>query len=155
MEIERKFLVEHLPDNLEAFPKRHIEQAYLCCEPVVRVRRTDTRYTLTCKGSGLLAREEYELPLSEAAYLHLRAKADGAAIAKDRYALPLGPYTVELDVFFPPFAPLALAEVEFPTRQAAGTFQPPDWFGREVTWEPAYQNVNLSRAGGLNGLALL
>ena len=152
MEIERKFLIARLPDGLEGFPKRQIEQAYLCTQPVVRVRRKDTRYTLTCKGSGLLAREEFELPLSEEAYRRLRAKADGAVIAKDRYEIPLGPYTVELDVFHAPFAPLALAEVEFPTEQAAADFQPPDWFGREVTWEPAYQNVNLSQAGSLAGL---
>lgn len=154
MEIERKFLVARLPDGLETFPKRHIEQAYLCWEPVVRVRRSDAHYTLTCKGAGLLAREEHEIPLSEPAYRHLRAKADGAAIAKDRYAIPLEPYTAELDLFLPPFAPLALVEVEFPSRQAAEAFRPPRWFGREVTWEPAYQNVSLSRAGTLAGLAL-
>ena len=39
MEIERKFTVKHLPENLEQFPKKHIEQAYLCTDPVVRVRR--------------------------------------------------------------------------------------------------------------------
>ena len=30
MEIERKFLVEHLPENLADYPKKRIEQAYPC-----------------------------------------------------------------------------------------------------------------------------
>jgi len=145
MEIERKFTVKRLPEGLERYPKKRIEQAYLCTEPVVRVRRSDESYWLTCKGKGLMVREEFELPLSREAYLHLLAKADGNVIAKDRYLLALGEYTVELDVFSPPFAPLVIAEVEFPDVAAAEEFCPPEWFDREVTEDPAYQNSNLSR----------
>ena len=119
MEIERKFLVEALPGDLAVYSKKRIEQAYLCTEPVVRVRRSNEEYWLTCKRKGLLAREEFELPLTREAYLHLLAKADGNLIAKDRYLIPLGEYTVELDVFDPPFAPLVIAEVEFPTEEEA------------------------------------
>ena len=35
MEIERKYLIHKLPDHLEAYPHRTLEQAYLCTEPVV------------------------------------------------------------------------------------------------------------------------
>ena len=41
-------------------------------------------------------------------------------------------------------APLVLAEVEFPTEEEAAAFQPPDWFGAEVTYDPAYTNARLS-----------
>ncbi len=75
------------------------------------------------------------------------AKADGVRIVKDRYKIPLGAHTVELDVFAPPLAPLVLAEVEFPTEDAANAFTPPDWFGREVTFDPAYTNAALSQNG--------
>ena len=145
MEIERKFLVECLPENLTDYPKKRIEQAYLSTDPVVRVRRSDDSYYMTYKGRGLLAREEYDLPLTEEAYNHLLAKADGNRIAKDRWCIPLGPYTVELDVFDPPFAPLMVAEVEFPSEEAAAAFQPPAWFGQEVTYDPAYTNARLSQ----------
>ena len=47
MEIERKFLVTALPEDLAPYPRRGIEQAYLCPEPVLRVRREDSRYVLT------------------------------------------------------------------------------------------------------------
>ena len=39
MEIERKFLVKTLPENLENYPCRHLEQGYLCVKPVVRIRK--------------------------------------------------------------------------------------------------------------------
>ena len=84
MEIERKFLVAVLPANLEQYPKSRIEQAYLCTEPVLRIRRKDEAYILTYKGAGFLVREEHEFPLTEVAYLHLLEKADGNRIAKDR-----------------------------------------------------------------------
>ena len=145
MEIERKFLVETLPEELEQYPAKHIEQAYLCRSPVIRVRRSNDDYYLTCKGAGLLKREEHELPLTEEAYLQLLEKAEGLAIRKVRYCIPWREYTIELDVFAPPLAPLVLAEVEFPTEEAAAAFQPPVWFGTEVTWDPAYCNSNLSR----------
>ena len=74
MEIERKFLIdkENLPENLEQFPCRQIEQGYLCTAPVVRIRRQDEEYYLTYKSAGLMAREEYNLPLNREAYLHLK-----------------------------------------------------------------------------------
>ena len=144
MEIERKFLVETLPEHLEQYPKRRIQQAYLSTDPVVRVRRSGEEYVLTCKSSGLLSREEQEMPLTAAAYGRLLAKADGTVITKDRWRIPCGPYTIELDVF----APLVMAEVEFRTEAEALAFQPPEWFGREVTQDSAYTNAALSRRCG-------
>ncbi len=77
MEIERKFLMKELPDHLESYPSHQIEQGYLCTSPVVRIRRQDAEYYLTYKSKGLMVREEYNLPLTEAAYMHLRPKVDG------------------------------------------------------------------------------
>ena len=145
MEIERKFLVLHLPKDLGDYPHDTIEQGYLCTDPVVRVRRQGESYVLTYKGPGLMVREEYNLPLSESGYAHLLAKADGTPITKERYRIPFQGHTIELDIFARPFAPLVLAGVEFDTEEAAKAFTPPDWFGREVTGDPAYTNANLSR----------
>lgn len=144
MEIERKFLILRLPEHLDDYPKQRIEQAYLSTDPVVRIRRLDDAYILTCKGEGLLTREEREMPLSAAAYRRLLPKAEGTVIEKDRYRIPCGPYIIELDVFGGALAPLVLAEVEFPTEGEAAAFQPPDWFGTEVTYDPAYTNARLS-----------
>ncbi len=165
MEIERKFTVKTLPVNLSSYPCRIIEQAYLNTDPVVRIRREDDSYYLTYKGKGLLAREEYNLPLNEASYYHLREKADGNIISKKRYVIPIEhpqfnptymssagnlidqlSLCVELDIFEPPFAPLIIAEVEFPDKKTAEAFLPLDWFSQDVTNDPAYHNSNLSKA---------
>lgn len=74
MEIERKFTVRQLPEDLARYDSHLIEQGYLNTNPVVRVRREDNTYYLTYKGKGLMAREEYNLPLNEQAYNHLVPK---------------------------------------------------------------------------------
>lgn len=162
MEIERKFTVKTLPADLDTYPSHLIEQAYLNVNPVIRIRRQDDEYYLTYKGKGLLAREEYNLPLNKESYDHLREKADGNIITKRRYLIPIEtpvfaenaeltteekstPLTIELDIFDAPFAPLIIAEVEFPTEKAAQSFLPPDWFDADVTYDPQYHNSNLSR----------
>ena len=100
MEIERKFLVKTIPDNLSEYKCRIIEQAYLCTEPVVRARKDNDEYYLTYKGRGLMAREEYNLHLTNESYQHLLAKADGNIITKKRYEIPDGTgKTIELDIF--------------------------------------------------------
>ena len=87
MEIERKYLISTPPEDYRSYPYRWIEQAYLCTDPVVRIRRDDGRYYLTYKSKGLLVREEYNLPLTEDAYFHLLQKADGIVLQKRRYLI--------------------------------------------------------------------
>lgn len=146
MEIERKFLLKELPASLEKYPCRTIEQGYLTTNPVVRVRRDEQDYYMTYKGSGLLAREEYNLPLTKEAYDSLLTKCEGNIISKKRYLIPIdgSDLTIELDVFAPPFAPLIMAEVEFKSMEEANAFCPPSWFGEDVTKNPAYHNSNMA-----------
>lgn len=148
MEIERKYLVRRPPANYRSYPSQRIEQGYLNTRPVIRVRRMDGEYYLTYKSAGLLSREEYEFPLDEASYLHLREKCDGNILTKTRYLLPVGGaahLTIELDVFEGIYEGLILAEVEFPTQEEAMHFSPPDWFFEDVTMSGRYQNSRLSR----------
>lgn len=146
MEIERKYLIDQLPADLASYPCKVIEQGYLCTEPVVRIRRSNDKYTLTYKGSGLMVREEYNLPLTAEAFAHLKNKIDGRLIIKRRYLIPLADkYTIELDVFEGDLAPLQLAEVEFETEEEANSFIPPEWFGEDVTFSTDYHNSTLSQ----------
>ena len=146
MEIERKYLVAALPPDYHSYPSRSIEQAYLCTEPVVRIRKEDDQYCLTYKSKGLLEREEYNLPLTKEAYDHLLPKADGIVLTKRRYRIPIegSGLTIELDLFSGVYDGLQLAEVEFQTRQEAEEFVPPPWFGRDVTFSGEYQNSRLA-----------
>ena len=125
MEIEKKFLIKTVPEHLEQYTCHLIEQAYLCTEPVVRIRRQDDDYILTWKGKGMMEREEYNLPLTKEGYYHLLTKADGNIITKKRYVIPL-PNGRNAD------------------KASADNFMPPSWFGADVTFEKAYHNSFLS-----------
>ena len=113
----------------------------------------DDNYYLTYKGSGMMAREEYNLPLNEESYYHLLEKADGIVITKKRYVLPLSDFqpdnkdnlSIELDIFEGKLAPLIIAEIEFPTEEMANSFIPPEIFAEDVTFDPKYHNSNLSK----------
>lgn len=148
MEIERKFLItkENLPENLFSYPSLQMEQGYLCTSPVVRIRRENNDYFLTYKSKGLLSREEYNLPLTKEAYEHLKPKCDGILISKTRYQIPeKNNLTIELDVFHDAYEGLFLAEVEFSSEEEATAYQPPKWFGEDVTFCPQYHNSTLSQ----------
>ncbi len=146
MEIERKWLLKSVPENLDTCPHHIIEQGYLCTAPVVRIRRQDDTYILTYKGGGLMAREEYNLPLDKLSYEHLKTKIDGRLIAKTRYLIPLPDgLLIELDHFTSPHEGLYLAEIEFPSVEAAESYVAPDWFGADVTYDLNYHNSVMSR----------
>ena len=149
MEIERKYLIKDintLPINLKDYPHHEIEQAYLNTDPVIRVRRQDNDYYLTYKSKGLMAREEYNLPLNKISYEHLLEKVDGNILTKTRYEIPLNDHlTIELDIFHGKFEGLILAEVEFPSMEEAESFTPPEYFGEDVTFSTEYHNSTLSQ----------
>lgn len=146
MEIERKYLITELPQDLEKYSKRELEQGYLCTEPVIRIRKDNDNYELTYKSKGLMVREEHTLPLTKDSYEHLKQKVDGRIISKTRYLIPFDEkLTIELDVFYNDLAPLLLAEVEFPSEELANAFLPPSWFGEDVTFSTQYHNSNLSK----------
>ena len=148
MEIERKFLIskENLPENLGSYPHHKLEQGYLSTAPVVRIRKEDDNYYLTYKSKGLMTREEYNLPLTKESYEHMRPKADGILISKTRYLIPeKDGLTIELDVFHDDYEGLLLAEVEFPSEDAANAYTAPAWFGRDVTFSSDYHNSTLSK----------
>ena len=148
MEIERKYLVKQLPENLEGYEQKRISQGYLCTNPVVRIRRSNEEYFLTYKSQGLMAREEYEMPLTAEAFEHMLPKIDGILIDKIRYLVPLDEkHTAELDIFQGTLAPLRLVEVEFESIEDANAFVPPVWFGDDVTNSGEYHNSNLSKRG--------
>ncbi len=148
MEIERKFTIKKLPENVDSYDHHIIEQAYLTTEPTIRVRREDDRYYMTYKGVGgsntSLSHEEYNLALTKEAYETLASKADGNIIRKKRILIPYGENLIELDIFAEPFKPLIIAEVEFDSTDEANDFTPPEWFDEDVTDRREYRNAYLA-----------
>lgn len=164
MEIEKKFLIRRLPVELEQYTVKHIEQGYLCKDPVVRIRRSDERYILTYKSrigleepeeAGVRISREVEVPLNRQGYEHLRTKIDAALIRKRRYVIPLGDgHTGELDIFEGALEGLAFIEVEFADAQDAASFVPPDWFGENVSDDFRYSNSFLSTCRDLSAFSM-
>ena len=148
MEIERKFLIKTIPESIAKYPHHEIKQAYLCTEPVIRIRQKDEHYILTYKSAGLRSRIEEEMPLSKNAFEHLLTKADGNVIHKTRYLIPNEfndhNYTIELDEFHGIYDGIWLAEVEFESEEQADRYTMPDWFLEEVTYDGSYHNSSLS-----------
>lgn len=148
IEIERKFLVKKIPDNLDTYEKIDMTQGYLNTDPVVRVRKENDDYVLTYKGSGLLSHSEYNLPLNKEAFEHLLKKCDGIIISKSRYKIPIeNNLTAELDIFKGDLDSLKLVEVEFDSVEEANNFTPPEWFGEDVTTDGRYHNSYISKYG--------
>lgn len=146
MEIERKFIPINLPEDLNQFENHKIEQAYLNTAPVIRIRKQDDEYVLTYKGGGMMAREEYNLPLNKESYYHLLEKADGNVITKTRFYIPIHDgLTAELDIFEGKFAGMLLVEVEFDSVEQANSFISPEWFGKDVTHDKRFHNSYLSK----------
>jgi CYTH domain-containing protein len=151
VEIERKFLLAARPPQLDATPRRAIEQGYLAVGDdgvEVRVRNCDGECTLTVKSGPGLVRVEEEIAIDERRFDALWRLTAGRRIAKTRFLVSLdGGLTAEVDDYDDPLAALLTAEIEFPSEAASAAFVPPDWLGREVTGDERYANRSLALDG--------
>lgn len=154
MEIEKKYLITHLPDKLDEYVYHHIEQGYVCTRPVIRIRKKLTyksdcllsqKLILTVKGDGMLTRQEFELEIDESSFDTLAKKVSGTIISKNRYEIPLeNNLTLELDIFDGLLKGLIMGEIEFPDEDTAKKYNPPGYIGREVTFDERFHNSILS-----------
>jgi len=143
-EIERKFLVSGEDWRALARGTRY-RQGYLSTvkERTVRVRTIDDRAFLTVKGVSVGATRseyEYEIPAADADEM-LNALCEKPIIEKNRYKIPLGSITWEVDEFLGVNEGLIVAEVELQSEDQS--FPKPAWIGEDVTDDPRYFNANL------------
>lgn len=147
MEIERKFMLNQIPD-ITSYPSEKIIQAYISTDPVIRIRQMGTIYYLTVKSHGHLVREEFELPITKEQFLALWPKIEFDPIEKTRYFIPIEDgFTAELDIYEGHLNGLMTVEVEFNTKEEASHFQAPEWFGKDITHDSRYKNNLLSMYG--------
>ena len=152
MEIERKYLVASLPEDVDNYPHVEIEQGYLSTSPTLRIRRMGDSFILTVKenvrqdSSTAIVNREEEFALAPESYRRLKGKCEGKMVCKTRYRIPLAcGLTAELDLFHSVHEGLRLVEVEFPDTAAAEAFVPPTWFGEDVSGDARYRNSYLSQ----------
>jgi adenylate cyclase len=150
-EIERKFLIEDAPQWLDDHPATELHQGYLALgdDSEVRLRAADGERLLTVKrGTGEVRREE-EIDLEQAQFDALWPLTESLRVSKRRYRIPLEgtELTAELDVFAGDLEGLVVVEVEFRALDKSRDFDPPGWFGREVTGDTRYSTATLARTG--------
>ncbi len=148
IELEKKFLVKKIPD-LTGIGKSKIIQGYLKREDdkksTIRIRRLDDKAFVTIKiDNGLpgLQEFEYEIPVGDFSEMMAAVKDD--CVEKTRYYIPFNKFCIELDIFEKKLDGLVVAEVEFNSKIDFDNFIPPNWFGKEVTFDKKFSNASLS-----------
>jgi len=147
VEIERKFSVKHLPEDLEDYPREHITQGYISIGndgKEIRLRNRNNNYFLTIKSGNGLIRSEHEIKLTPEQFKALWPVTHGKRIEKTRYSIP---GNIELDVYHGDLDGLITAEVEFRSEKASEDFMPPDWFDEELTYDKRHKNQSLAVEG--------
>lgn len=147
-EIERKYLVVGDAWRRKATSKSHIVQGYLARgrRSTIRVRiKDDKAATLTIKSRERgVSRSEFEYRIGIKDARALLELCGSSRIEKDRYTVPQGKLTWEIDVFLSPIE-LTMAEVEL--ENADQEVKLPEWIGEDVTDDPDYRNSSLADSG--------
>lgn len=151
-EIERRFFVKegfHPSSISEAVSP--IRQPYLskCGSWVIRARHEiaadgDDKYTVTLKsGVSDIESKEINIPTTREGYLDFLSECL-PPLNKQRYTIPHGDLTFEVDVFNDPdFDGLIIAEIELPSKDTK--IELPEWIGEEITGRKGFSNFALFR----------
>lgn len=148
IEIERKYLVKH-PPGLENFSSEEILQGYLLItdEKEIRIRKKGNNYFQAVKVGQGLKRQEIEREIGMFQFEEHWPETEGRRIEKRRYMIYYDAVLIELDVYSGELTGLITAEVEFKSEEDSMLFEPPPWFGPEVTHDDRYKNKNLAVFG--------
>ncbi len=156
IEIERKFLLKRLPDDLSNFPSKHIRQGYIAVAEdgtEVRLREKGGKHFLTVKSGAGMKRAEYETEISPAQFDTLWPATENRRVEKTRYELLYRDNVsgidavIEIDVYEGTLEGLLTMEVEFGSESESASFNPPDWTGLEITEDKRYKNQILALRG--------
>jgi adenylate cyclase len=162
-EIERKFLVnpENIPYDLKKMDYRDITQGYVTSIDntfVFRLRHVLYRSHLdgdlmgeeffqTIKGKGTKIRDEFEIKLWKKQFSTLWRLCETLNLHKFRFELPHPDGRMYLDEYKNGLRGLYTVEVEFETEEECDSYNPPKWFGEEVTEDVTYSNLQLAMNG--------
>lgn len=156
MEIERKFLLSGVPPTMRFARREPIRQGYLALDgdTEVRLRITPKGAVLTIKAGRGGVRVEEEIALQTRQAEALWELTEGRRVQKTRRRVRLAgtgasgaDLVAEVDEYAGALDGLVVVEVEFPDEEAARGFEPPAWFGRELTDDWRYANRSLASDG--------
>jgi CYTH domain-containing protein len=147
IELEREytFLLDKLPDDLDGFPSKIIDDIFIPVDvhhPVIRIRRNGDRLMITKKYPDGMAEDdaggdsshmiEHTIPLSRLEYDAL-ASLPGKRFKKRRFTYRVNGYDAELDVYLDKLAGLATVDFEFNSDEAMKKFVKPVFAGADIT----------------------
>lgn len=140
-EHELTYLAKNLPENIDQYPHKLIEDIYFPAEavhPRLRIRRQDDSYAITRKtpldASDAGAQQEENTIIDADEYSALAA-GRGRSLSKIRYLMPYKGLTAEIDIFKGPLEGLVIIEFEFTTPEEKAAFATPDFCLADVTQE--------------------
>lgn len=152
-EIERKYAVKYIPEDLKITDILDIKQAFIYkdTKTVIRVRKIQNHrlnrieyiYTVKTKGdmesnqsSNVAKVYEIESYMQEEEYNALIKNKISNIIRKTRIVIPIeNNLSIEMDVYKDYLEGLITAEVEFPNEDIANTFEKPEWLGEEISYK--------------------
>lgn len=152
-EIERKYAVKCIPNDININKIIDIEQAFIYKDmnTIIRIRKVvdkkenTTSYIYTVKTKGdieyknnydVASKYEIESNISKEEYDDLIQKKISNIINKTRIVVPIEEdLKVEIDIYYDYLDGLLTAEIEFPNEEMAKTYQKPDWLGEELGYK--------------------
>lgn len=153
-EIERKFAVKYLPENLNVESIVHIKQAFIYRDKLTLIRIRDIKesypkdkqiyiYTLKTKGDieynnnyDVAKKYEIENEIDKELFDKLIKNKISNIIEKTRIKIPIeNNLKVEIDIYYDYLEGLLTAEIEFPNEELANKFQKPAWLGKELGYK--------------------
>ena len=150
-EIERKYAIKYLPDNIKIEEIQKIEQVFIYRDEntIIRIRKVETKqetkyvYTVKTKGdiqydNSYQIGQKYEIEnnITKEMYEKLLPKKVSNQITKTRVVIPIeNKLKVEIDIYYDYLQGFLTAEVEFPDEKQANLFHKPDWLGEEIGYK--------------------
>ena len=148
MEIERKFLIDKFPEELQLKEESTMYQGYISVMPTVRIRKKvsekETSYKMTIKSQGEMVRHEVEFDIPENKYNELQEVFCPNPIIKLKrnYILPDGKVLECNLVDEGSETEFMYAEIEFRSVEEAENYSLPDFLNKEVTYDNSYKMNN-------------
>jgi CYTH domain-containing protein len=148
-EIEKKYIIKNVPENVKLENEKEIHQTYLVTgKEEIRVRKLikkeNYQFTMTIKKGKGLVREEVELTILEATYNQLLTNNYKIPLRKKRSKIVIEGNEFDYDVYLnSKEVGLKTIEIEFNSEEEANNFIKPEWFGKDVTDDKSYKNQNL------------
>ncbi len=143
IEIEKKYKVKKLPENIEEYEHITIEQSYFNKGGApIRIRKFISSDEIKCLISKKFKSDdesikniEYNIDITEELYDKFVEAREGKIIKKTRYKIPLqeGLY-VDLDVFHGFLEGVCIAEIEYESIEQAESYKIPEWI-EEVNFD--------------------